>query len=229
MHSQLRQIGNFEALKLERNPLLPWVVLFHGYGASAHDLFPLASLIDTEKSYNWIFPQAPLISHPQMGEVRSWFNLDVEELVSLNQSLDFDRFIYEEPSSLNDCSKLLNDFFKKTNIKVENCIIGGFSQGALLSTHYLLNSLENFKALMIFSGSVTFLNKWREALKTKTPVPYFQSHGLHDDILHADVAKKLHNELQDSNWKGDLHLFEGGHEIPFHIQNKARTFLNSLS
>lgn len=226
--TKVQTADSFEALELRRNDSLPWVVLFHGYGASAYDLFPLAELLDKEGKYNWLFPQAPLQAHAQAGQIRSWFDLDVERLIDLNQKKDFDGFIYENPKSLEDCLTKLKLFFKELKLEASNSIIGGFSQGALLSTHYALSTSAPFKGLMIFSGTISCFKQWQELSGLAKFKKYFQSHGLYDDILHVEVAQKLHDELEKANLKGSFHLFEGGHEIPFNIQDKASLFLKEL-
>ena len=81
---------------------------------------------------------------------------------------------------------------------------------------------------MIFSGTISCFKQWQELLKVAKFKQYFQSHGLYDDILHVEVAQKLHKELEDSHHKGNFYLFEGGHEIPFNIQDKAALFLKEL-
>jgi predicted esterase len=41
-------------------------------------------------------------------------------------------------------------------------------------------------------------------------------------------AKLLEQKLQALNFQGQLHIFEGGHEIPLKVINEVKDFITSL-
>src|SRR6185437_12531546 len=75
----MKRYGKLDVVEVENGREL-CVVLFHGFGADAHDLAPLSDVSSQIKA-TWIFPNAGLqvpIAPGFMG--RAWFHIDVAAL-----------------------------------------------------------------------------------------------------------------------------------------------------
>ncbi len=229
---------DFEGVEIFRGESLPYCVLFHGYGADAHDLFSLHELLDPNEEWNWFFPQGllniPLGVH---AEGRAWWNIDLARLQTRPGEWNF---AAEVPKGLEGAS------FHGQNIlrALENhkVVIGGFSQGAMLTVETVSAHFEALAAtqsspdsqiqgVLLFSGALIA----RSLLQDRSPkvgkgIPFVQSHGLQDPVLPYLGAKTLHQFLTETyQWQGSLTSFQGGHEIPIKPLNLARALLQEQS
>ncbi len=215
-----RAIQIIEGIKTHRFDGGPkTVILFHGYGASADDLAPLRQL---SPEHTWLFPQGPLEAFPG----RAWFPIDIEAICEATARGEAP-FGKHFPPELTEMKAQLKRFLKALAIPPEDCILGGFSQGAIVATDLVLSSEQKMGGLMVFSGTLANEENWG-----RTPhagIPFFQSHGKQDPILLFHQAEALEKLLQKVGLQGQLNAFEGGHEIPQEILLKARDFLCAAS
>ncbi len=197
----------------------PVIVLLHGYGASANDLLPLHQLLDPAQAATWYFPHG-FVKVPLGPGIygRAWFPIDIaalEEAVRTGKSRDLSSI---SPNGIDEASQkvvsMLNEIVKEREISYQDIIIGGFSQGAMLSTDICLQAEETFAKLLILSGTLLRKEKWSELIPLKAGMPFFQSHGNQDPLLPFNLAEQLYSLLCDGNWQGNFVPFAGGHEIP---------------
>lgn len=199
------------------------VVLFHGYGADAQDLASLSQVIQPNQSLDWFFPQGGLVVPvgPMMSG-RAWFQLRVSDFEALASGESPGSGIGEESvKTLIEVTEWLNHLGKL----YKNVFIGGFSQGAILTSHcfYRLNFTP--KALIFFSGFLISPSSF-PTLPDELKVPFFQSHGLADQVLPVAGAKKLYDLLTEKGLSGQWLEFQGGHEIPYDVIRGTSNFLN---
>ena len=194
----------------------PDFLIFHGYGAGVEDLVFLQSLYPEGR---WFFPNAFL---NQKG-IPSWFDRDPEKYIQdlqNNQPSEEERLI----RSNGDIGKLIEEL----PIQKENLILGGFSQGAFLSSFLALRSFTP-KALILLSGGMAPGRKSSpKDISLPVPRPFFQSHGQFDEILPLASGKNLFHVLSDKGWKGEFHPFAGGHEIPPEILQKLKNWISDI-
>src|SRR5687768_15305080 len=70
-------IGGLGVIEFPATEGAPVVVCFHGYGADAADLAPLAMELDLPGPARWVFPDAPL----ELGfGGKAWFPIDERRL-----------------------------------------------------------------------------------------------------------------------------------------------------
>ena len=139
-------IGSFKALVAEKssNPLFN-VVLFHGYGANALNLYPLSRYLDVDDRIKWIFPEGPeSIDMDPSGLGRTWFPVDVEAFLQ-------DKDNYNVPPSIFDAA--IDKAYQALK-PLPNLIIGGFSQGAVLTTNLIMKTDLNVEGLIVLSGAL---------------------------------------------------------------------------
>lgn len=214
------------------------VVLSHGYGAPGSDLVPLATMFhrfapELRDTVRFVFPEAPL----DLGEVglpggRAWWHLNLwklQEAVAIGQYRDLPN---ESPDGLPAAREamfsLLKECLEATRIPLSRTVLGGFSQGAMLSTDAALHLPEAPAGLVILSGSLINQPVWLERMKTRSGLPVFQSHGRNDPLLPFDLATRLRDELQAAGNPVTFYDFPGGHEIPFEAMELAAGFLQRL-
>ena len=213
-------IGPLKALIVEKasKPLLN-IVLFHGYGANALNLYPLNRYLDVDDRIKWVFPEGPeLIDMDFSGLGRAWFPLDIEA------------FQRNEPS----CIHLpdLNLIVEKTYQALKplctsntHLVIGGFSQGAILTANLMMKTDLNVAGLIVLSGALLDQQGWKEP---REGLPFFQSHGHSDLIIPYLEGQKLETALKNHGLAGHLLSFEGGHEISENVLTQLRKFLLQL-
>ena len=120
---------------------------------------------------------------------------------------------------------LLKECIDETGVPLARTVLGGFSQGAMLSTDVALHLPEAPGGLIILSGTLINQSVWLERLKHRSGLPVLQSHGHHDPLLPFDLAVRLRDELQSAGNPVTFYEFPGGHEIPFEAMELAGKFL----
>lgn len=206
------------------------VFLFHGYGADCEDLRSLAGALNTGERTHWIFPNGPLSVPIGPGWTGSaWWTIDFNRLQN-PEDLSWTEL---EPKELPRLREELIPWISRVEPDWKKVILGGFSQGAMLATDLFLNAPENPAGLVLFSGSLINRPQWEAKLierKSQFPAPhFFQSHGKNDPVLNFKVGAKLETLLtQTGGWKGSLTAFNGSHEIPLPVVEKANAYLRGL-
>lgn len=221
MKPNLENIANIECLTVRGNDSHTAVIFLHGYGANMHDLFPLWEMWHQEK-FSWFFPNG--VQSLPMGhyEGRSWFSIDIEKLErAMREGTDRD-MASTIPPEFDDTLKQLELMVYEISQKFKRVIVGGFSQGAMCTSHLAMRSSLSLDGIVLLSGSLLAEQRFPQVAKA---LPFYQSHGTKDPILPLSGAKQLENKLHGLNFKGKLTTFEGGHEIPYSVINDVKSFL----
>jgi phospholipase/carboxylesterase len=223
-----RRIGPLDTIEIFHSEEAPWVVLFHGYGADSSDLAPLAQMIATGRPVNWLFPNGPH-SVPLSGHDsgRAWFPLRMAELeaeLAKGKGIDLSK---AEPPGMKHSRQLAQDMLQALGAPMEQVVLGGFSQGAMLATDVVLRSETAPAGLVILSGSLVDADTWKELAKKRKGLRFFQSHGEFDPVLALAPAQSLASLLIDAGLDGMLTTFPGQHEIPQSVLSEVSSFLRS--
>lgn len=227
MYQQIK-IGSLDVIKVQSTEGKdgPAVMLCHGFGASAHDLAPLSQIIKAKPNTTWYFPQGPLefpIGPRMKG--RAWFPLISEEIQRALAEGKTLSFVDVVPSGLSESREKLVRIVEEIKNHTTDITIGGFSQGAMMTTDLFLRSEENFSGLAILSGTLICRSEWKELAKGKKPFQFFQSHGTYDPVLPFENAKRLEELLRDGGLSGEFVTFPGGHEIPEGVVKRFGQYL----
>jgi phospholipase/carboxylesterase len=223
---QEREVGGIPIVELPADPDKGTILLLHGFGADAFDLLSISHVY---KDVRWIFPQGPLKIPFAKGHTgRAWFPVDVELLIHAIREKRFDEISHAFPPELDQAHALIETLLHHLNIPRSKLILGGFSQGAILAIETALKSFERCGGLLIFSGTLINEVSWRALAPLHAKTPFFQSHGTHDPLLPMKKAKDLEQLLIDNGFRGKLHSFHGGHEIPHSILIELSVFLKQL-
>jgi phospholipase/carboxylesterase len=201
------------------------VVLCHGFGAGGDDLVPLhGELLRLKPALarqRFIFPEAPLSLGPGS---RAWWMIDFASLERL------DDFKSQEPEGMAHARsllrKLIDEVSAQTKLPIGKIALGGFSQGAMLTTDVALRLEEQPRALAIMSGALLNENVWRAKAQARAGLKVMQSHGHEDPILPFQLGDDLREMLKGAGLAVDFVPFHGGHGIPLEALEKLSLLLD---
>jgi phospholipase/carboxylesterase len=225
---QVEQNSQLEFLKVD-NQSQTVICLFHGYGASMQDLYGLAQAMPIIESVDWVFPNGPLELNMGMGMMsRAWFPIDMQALELAMQNGEHRDLSGLYPTEFEHALAMAKKFIEYLKQKYQNIIIGGFSQGAMLSTHLSLQNSEDVLALLCLSGNFIGKEQVLKLTERSYKFPFFQSHGKVDPVLGYANACELFEALKLGGHQGEFVGFQGAHEIPMQVITKATDFINKL-
>lgn len=213
-----KKIGQLNCLCRPGNSEQRSVVLLHGFGADASDLFPLGDFLDPEGEWSFYFPEAPLqVPIGPMMYGRGWFPISVRELET---GIDFTQL---RPPGLDASRDLVYDLIFHLNS--ERIILGGFSQGAMVSTEVAIENPNDIHGLILLSGALLDQAAWTKKAGVLKDKKLIQSHGTADQVIPFQAAQKLYDLLKAAGMVGPFLAFNGGHEIPLPVLNKVKSFI----
>jgi phospholipase/carboxylesterase len=145
------------------------LVLLHGRGADEHDLFPLLDLLDPERRLLGITPRAPL-SLPPGGA--HWYRLG--------------GLPTPEPETFHASFAQAAELLDGLDVPAERLVLGGFSQGAVMSYALGLGAgRPRPAAIMALSGFIPRVDGFALDLDGLDGYPIAIAHGSLDTIIPA--------------------------------------------
>ena len=210
----------------------PVVLLLHGFGASGDDLVPLADVIQVPTGTRWLFPEAPLSLNMGFGDSRAWWIIDFARIQEDRAAGRIRDLSVELPQGLALARERMLAFLKELPrqlpIDYKKTVIGGFSQGAMLTCDAVLQTDYPFAGLVQLSGNLLAQAVWGPLMAKRRRLPVFQSHGTQDDILPYIGAERLRDALAQSGLAVEWHSFRGGHEIPEAVLRRLSSFITNV-
>ena len=199
-------------------------VFCHGFGAPGTDLVPLGGALaeylgDVADQILFVFPAAPL-SLDEMGMPggRAWWPIDMVKLQMLMATGDFRNLRNEAPARLPQMTAMLTELLaeigRRTGLPNSRMTLGGFSQGAMLSTNAALQLAERPGGLIAWSGTLLNEDAWSAAASQGEKLRVVQSHAVDDPILPYSGAEALRDMLTQHGHAVEFLRFRGGHSIP---------------
>lgn len=197
----------------------PAIVLCHGFGAPGEDLVSLWRAIDAGRGVRWIFPEAPLSLGPAYMGGRAWWLIDMAKLDEAIRTGRRDELAESVPVGMDKAREALEsclaELEEKHGLVRERTILGGFSQGAMISTEIALHAKKPFAGLAILSGTLLCRDRWKAAATESAPsIHAVQSHGRRDPLLPFSLAEELRDILRGAGGTVDFVTHNGAHEIP---------------
>jgi len=193
------------------------VVLLHGFGAPGDDLVPLGQYMRVP-TVRFVFPAAPIELGGLYGDSRAWWRLDLMKLEQELRSGTIRDRRNEVPEGLTDVRaqmiRFLDDLKTKYSITDSQIVLGGFSQGAMLSLDVALHRETPPAALALMSGTLLAEAEWAPRMERLKSTPIVQSHGTQDQLLPFAIAEILRDKLVAAGASVEFVRFNGGHEIP---------------
>jgi phospholipase/carboxylesterase len=210
------------------NPQLT-VVLLHGFGAGGDDLVALAQYIAVPARF--VFPAAPIELGGLYGDARAWWLLDLARLEEDQRLGRVRERRGEIPDGLAEAratlSQFLDELVTRFSIRSDQLVLGGFSQGAMLSLDVALHRDAVPGALLLMSGTLLAESVWASRMSRLAGVPVLQSHGRSDPLLSFSIAEILRDQLREAGARVEFVEFSGGHEIPQRVLDGVAQLLQS--
>ena len=152
------------------------LVLHHGRGADQHDLLPLADVFDPERRLHVVTPQAPLRLPGAPGY--HWYVVP--------------RVGYPEPQTFEESRGLLSSFhdelWARTGLTPEQTVLGGFSQGTVMSYAMALSAERPAPAgVLALSGFIPSVPGWEPQFSDRKSMRVLISHGRLDPVIRSAV------------------------------------------
>jgi phospholipase/carboxylesterase len=161
------------------------LVLFHGRGTSEHDLYPLLDALDPERKLFGATPRGPLVLPPGGAH---WY---------IVRDIGFpDRETFMASYDL--ASAWLDALVEETGIPTERTVVGGFSQGAVMSWALGLGRGRPRPAgIIALSGFIPTVDGFELDLSPPLP-PLAIGHGTYDPVISVEWGRKAKALLEEA-------------------------------
>jgi phospholipase/carboxylesterase len=177
------------------------LILTHGRGADAGDLEPLLELLDPDRRLLGVFPRGPL-ALPPGG--RHWY------VVREIGYPDTDTF----SSTYSELAAYLDDVLAEHEIGWERTVVGGFSQGAVMSYALGLGAgRPRPAAILAFSGFIPTVEGFELELDSRGGLPVSIAHGTHDPVIGVEFGRDARARLEEAGLAVSYREDPVGHTI----------------
>jgi phospholipase/carboxylesterase len=159
-------------------------VLLHGRGADELDLAPLLDALDPEQRHLGLLPRGPL-SLPPGGQ--HWYVVP--------------RVGYPDPNTFLPTFAALSAWLDTTladhGVEAGHAVLGGFSQGAVMSYSLGLETgRPSPAALLAFSGFLPRVEGFELEPESRRGLPVSIAHGTLDPIIGVDFGRDARARLE---------------------------------
>ena len=179
----------------------PLIVLLHGYGANMGDLAGLCPAIGTD-GYVYAFPNAPFPLEMAIGMGGyAWLvppDLKGDEMAG---------------STGEKLMSFVNEVLERYKVRPGKAILGGFSQGGMMSYYAGLPNPDVFSGVAAMSARIPDRDELRSRLPELRTQPVFISHGTSDQILDVSAAHLSRRFLKEEGYSPEYHEYDMAHEI----------------
>jgi len=192
------------------------VVLFHGRGADEYDLEPLLAALDPGERLVGVLPRGPLALPPGGAH---WYALR--------------EIGYPDPETFlatyADVSAWLDGLSDEIGVPLERTVLGGFSQGSVMSFALGLGRDRPAPAAILgLSGFVPTVDGFELELEDRKGLPVAIAHGTHDPVIGIEWAHDAKRRLEAAG--ADVLYRESpiGHSIDPRVVPELRDWLQRL-
>lgn len=155
------------------------LVLLHGRGADEHDLVPLFDVLDPHRRLRGVTIGAPFA----LGTGRHWYVVP--------------RVGFPDPETFHaSCAELADVLDDALALDWRRTIVGGFSQGAVMSYALGLGPGRPRPAgILAMSGFVPTVEGWEPELAGREGLPVLIAHGSMDPVISVDFGRDARDRL----------------------------------
>jgi phospholipase/carboxylesterase len=190
------------------------LVLNHGRAADENDLFPLLDEIDPERRLLGVTTGAPIRGLPPGG--RHWY---VVERVGFPHRETFER-------SYSALTQRLDELLAERGLEWSQTVIGGFSQGTVMSYALGLGPDRPVPAgIVALSGFIPTVEGWEPDLASRGALPVYIHHGARDPVIGIELAHQARERLQAAGIEPRYLETSAGHWLPPEILPELRRFV----
>jgi phospholipase/carboxylesterase len=191
------------------------LILTHGRGADPQDLEPLHELLDPSLLLLGIFPRGPLLLPPGGSH---WY------IVRQIGFPDRDTFL----TSFDELASHLDSVISDHGVTWERTVLGGFSQGAVMSYALALGAgRPRPAAILAFSGFIPSVDGFDLALADRAGLPVSISHGTLDPVISLGFGRDARDRLSAAGLAVRYREDPVGHTIAPAAVAQARAVLEA--
>lgn len=193
------------------------LVLFHGRGTSEHDLVPLLDMLDPGRQLVGISPRGPL-SLPPGGA--HWY------AVARIGFPDHDTFHATYEVAEEWLEKVLTD----EGVPTARTIVGGFSQGAVMSYALGLGAGRPAPAgIVALSGFVPTVEGFELDVASREGLPVAIGHGQHDPVIGVEWGRDARDRLAEAKLDLTYREYPLPHAVePGYLDDLSREWLPAV-
>ncbi len=199
----------------------PVIVMLHGYGSRPEDFLGFAARTDLPAGTRFVLPYAPEPTHPPDGPEGGfmWWRFtgsfgDARRLSIPGMAIARRRVV-----------ALLDALERELHVPSERVVLGGFSQGAMLSMDVALHDARPLAGVMFLSGTMVDAADWVPRMRTRRGLPVLATHGSADTVLPFGPAEEVATRLREAGVALRFLPFEGGHEVTAEVSREVGAFL----
>lgn len=194
---------------------MPMVIMIHGRGADMNDLADLAPMFDTRSGARFVFPNAPkpFEAYPGMTFGWTWF----EGWPPVHESV---------VESREEMLRFVDEITAKYPTPEGKLIIAGFSQGALMSLDSGLRTQKKLAGIIALSGGL-YEHDLLD-LKPRAGLPVLIAHGMQDDVVPVNYARRARAVLEDAGLAVEYHEYPMAHQVAQEEVEDVKAFIERV-
>ena len=113
----------------------------------------------------------------------------------------------------NKLNKLIDEVKEKYNLKANEIIIGGFSQGCMIALQTALKKKDQIKCVIGYSGKILNIKHLNQNINSKPEI--FLMHGDNDAVVPASFLLEAKEFFNKNHYKIQTKIFKNcEHRIP---------------
>ncbi len=191
------------------------VILCHGYGGDGKDISILAGYWRTYLPDTiFICPDAPEKCEASPSGFQ-WFDLtdqDPEQILSKSLVAE------------NKLNKLIDEVKESYNLLANQIIIGGFSQGSMISLQTGIKRKDKINSILGYSGKIIDLEHLSKNIVSRPNI--FLLHGDIDQVVPVDGLLEAKNFFNKNNYEIETKIFKDcEHRIPMEGSSLGLQFI----
>jgi phospholipase/carboxylesterase len=177
------------------------LILLHGRGTTEQDLQPLLDVLDPQRRLAGLTPGGPL-RLPPGG--KHWY---VVPQVGFPDPATF-------TESLAELGTLVDGWLAELGIPWDRAVIGGFSQGTVMSYALGLGAGRPRPAgILALSGFIPAVPGWQADLPGRQGLPVAIAHGRNDPVIGVEFARDAAARLREGGLDVSVWESDAGHHL----------------
>lgn len=199
-HCDSKEALAYTILKGENQQNEQLILLLHGMNSNTAIWDDFAQYIDDKTLL--IAVEAPFKTSENSFR---WYDIDLTQNTFVSD-------LKQMTTTSNQLKSLLHQLKHEHNLKTEDIVLVGFSQGAILSLNMALTQPETISRIGVFSGMLPDEIDDRMAKEVKD-LAVFIAHGTEDKGIDLSFAKEVQSFLKRKNIQVKMTTEKSGHTI----------------
>jgi phospholipase/carboxylesterase len=192
------------------------LVLLHGRGTDENDLVPLLDVLDPGRELAGVTPRGPL-ELPPGG--RHWYRV---HHVGFPDPQTF-------ATTYAELAAFLDGLPEQLDVPWERTVLGGFSQGAVMSYALGLGrGRPSPAAILALSGFIPTVDGFEIDTASRPGLPVAISHGVADPVISVEFGRAASQQLAAAGLDVLYRETPGGHHVDPRVLSELQAWLREL-